>query len=88
MRKRYRSIAGIIYDILNCIEKGSDTVTSVSTCANLPYDRAKSLIEKLIEKGFIEKSQSNKLYLTDKGKAVEKKLGELRDLMEALGFKL
>lgn len=88
MRKRYRSIAGIIYDVLHCIENGADTVTSVSTCANLPYDRAKGIIERLIEKGFIEKSSSNRLYLTDKGKAVEKKLRELKDLMEALGFKL
>ncbi len=88
MRRRYRSIAGIIYDILVCVERGSDTVTAISTCANLPYDRAKSLVERLIEKGFLEKGSSNKLYLTEKGKAVMNKLKELRDLMEALGFKL
>lgn len=88
MRKRYRSIAGIIYDILHCIENGADTVTAVSTCANLPYDRAKGIIERLIERGFIEKSLNNRLYLTERGKAVERKLRELKDLMEALGFKL
>lgn len=83
MRRRYRSTAGIVLDLLRCSED-CDNVSCLATCANLPYDRAKEMVEKLKEKGFLD----DDLNLTPAGRKAMEKLLETKRLLEALGFKL
>ncbi|UXD22247.1 hypothetical protein IPA_02875 [Ignicoccus pacificus DSM 13166] len=87
MRRKYRSVAGIMLDILECLEE-PEVLTKVATCANLPYDRAKGIVERMIEKGYLRKRSDGKLEVTSEGRKALKKLKELKDMMEALGFKL
>ena len=83
MRRRYRSTAGIILDLLSCAEN-CHNVSCLATCANLPYDRAKEMVEKLKEKGFLDEE----LNVTPEGKKAMERLMEVKRLVEGLGFKL
>ncbi len=88
MRRRYRSVAGIMLDIMKCLEEEDMVLTKLATCANLPYDRAKNIVDKMLEKGYLAKEEDGTITLTPKGIEVMKKLEEVKGLMEALGFKL
>ncbi len=83
MRRKYRSTAGIILDVLRCSEE-CENVSCIATCANLPYDRAKEFVTKLIEKGYLTED----LRMTSEGRKAYEKLLEMRKLIESLGFKL
>lgn len=90
-RKKYRSQAGIIYDILKTVkELGEAAPTRIMYGANLPFDRAKALTEELVKKGLLEKIDiegRTYLRLTQKGYEALKELEKTKKLLEELGFK-
>jgi predicted transcriptional regulator len=88
MRRKYRSVAGIMLDILECLNDEPEVLSKLATCANLPYDRAKNIVDKMVEKGYLERREDGKLEIKPQGTKALKKLRELKDMMEALGFKL
>ena len=88
MRRKYRSAAGIIYDVLRVLdEKGPLPPTRLATFTNLPYDRLRIFLESLKEKGYIEEDEEG-IEVTESGREALKKLEEAKKLMEFLGFKL
>lgn len=90
-RKKYRSQAGIIYDILQTVyELGEAAPTRIMYGANLPFDRAKLLIETLVKKGLLERvtvKDRTYLRLTEKGYEALKELEKSKRILEELGFK-
>ncbi len=87
MRKKYRSAAGIIYDILQTLEDhGPLPPTKLAIYTNLPYDRLRIFLESLKSKGYIKEDERG-VEITDEGRKALKKLAEAKRLMEFLGFK-
>ncbi len=91
MRRRYRSSAGIIHDILEVLlREGELPATRIAQYANLPYDRLKAMLEKLEEEGLVERreEEGKTLYrVTRKGAEAYQKLHAVKVLMERLGYK-
>lgn len=90
-KKKYRSQAGIIYDILRTVhELGEAAPTRIMYGANLPFDRAKALTEDLVSKGLLERVYRDGrtyLRLTSKGYEALKELERTKKLLEELGFR-
>ncbi len=88
VRRKYRSAAGIIYDILRTLdEKGPLPPTKLATFTNLPYDRLRIFLNSLKEKGYVRECEEG-VEITEEGKVALEKLKEAKRLMEFLGFKL
>lgn len=87
-RHKYRSQAGIIYDILKILSnEGPLPPTRIATYANLPYDRLKVIINSLEEKGLIEKIEGGYV-ITEEGYKALRVLEESLVLLKTLGFRL
>lgn len=87
-RRKYRSQAGIIYDILKILSsEGPLPPTRIATYANLPYDRLKVIINSLEEKGFIERTEDGYV-ITEEGYKALRVLEESLVLLKTLGFRL
>jgi len=89
---RYRGRAGIVYDILKALSTyGPMPMSRLMTAANLPYDRFKDIVKKLVSKGLIEeRREGDKVIYTLRGegfKALEE-LERVKKLMEELGLRL
>ena len=88
-RKKYRSQAGIILDILEALERnGPLNVTRLMYHANLPYNRLRETLAKLLEQGLVVECEEARYRLTQKGREALQKLREVRGLLESLGYKL
>lgn len=88
-RRKYRSQAGIILDILEALEhKGPLNITKLMYYGNLPYDRLRETLSKLISQELITQCDESKYCLTPKGREALRKLREVRGLLESLGYKL
>ncbi len=87
-RRKYRSLAGIILDILETLNThGPMPATRIATYANLPYDRLKPILETLEEKHYVEKTEDG-YTITDEGRKALAKLREAANLLRMLGYKL
>jgi len=88
---RYRSRAGIIYDVLRTLrDHGPLPATRVMYGANLPYDRLRSILEVLKSKGYIEEVREGDktLYkLTKKGFDALSHLEKVKRMFDELGLK-
>ena len=89
-RRKYRSQAGIVLDILETlISEGPMRATRLATYANLPYDRLKVVLESLVAKGHVRFDEETRTYsITKEGERALQTLRETRKILEALGFKL
>ncbi len=88
-RRKYRSQAGIILDILEALERnGPLNVTRLMYYANLPYGRLRETLSKLLEQGLVSECEEARYCLTRKGREALQKLREVRGLLESLGYKL
>jgi len=92
LRRKYRSQAAIIRDILKVIwEKGKVKPSRLACYANLPYDRLQKYLEILESKGCVRKEVSNGdqwYILTETGFRILKELNRLQKIFESLGLKL
>ncbi len=90
-KARYRSQAGIIYDILRALySEGEMPPTRITYYARLPYDRLKPMLKKLVEKGLLEEiHEKNRVYykITMKGYEALQELEKTKKLLEALGMR-
>ncbi len=90
-RKKYRSQAGIIYDVLRTVmEYGEVSMTHIMYGANLPFDRTKEIVKSLVNRGLLERVTVNgkTVYrMTRKGYEALKELEKAKKLLEELGFK-
>ena len=88
---RYRSQAGIVYDILNTIaEEGPMSPTRIMYGARLPYDRLKNMLEHLEEQGLVKKIvEDDRVFydLTPKGVEVLEELRRVRRLLQSIGIR-
>ncbi len=89
---RYRGRAGIIYDILKALNDYGPLPTSrLMMYANVPYDRFKEIVKRLVSKGFIEeRREGNQViyYLRSKGFKALEELERVRRIMDELGLRL
>lgn len=92
MRKKYRSHVGVLLDILKAIDsEGQSTISSIIQRANIPYERLKPYIERLIKEEYIrEIRKSDKTYyeITDKGYRLMNELSYIKRIFDELGFML
>ncbi len=88
VRKKYRSQAGIVHDILEVLQREGDMpATRIAIYANLPYDRLKVILLSLEVNELITKTE-NGYNITKKGIEALNILRRSRKLLESLGFKL
>jgi len=89
VRRKYRSQAGIVLDILEALAaEGPMPATRLTYYANLPYDRLKIILESLVEEGLVERDENRYYRITEKGLEALKTLRETRKLLESMGFRL
>ncbi len=91
-KARYRSQAGIVYDVLKTLYSvGEIPPTRITYHARIPYDRLKPLLDKLVEKQLVEQvinDNSKVLYrITRKGYEAMRELEKAKKLLEALGLR-
>ncbi len=88
VRRKYRSQAGIVHDILEVLQReGAMPATRIATYANLPYDRLKLILLSLEESGLVVKTEDG-YDITEKGLEALNTLRRSRKLLESLGFRL
>jgi len=93
MRRRYRSQAGILHDVLEVLlREGPLNATRIAQLANLPYDRLRLLLDRLIELGLVElveDDEGRRLYrITQEGLEAYQKLHAAKEILEKLGYRL
>ena len=92
MRRRYRSHVGVLLDILRAIDsEGKTTISNIIQLANIPYERLKLYIQKLLEEEYIaEIKENDKTYykITDKGYKLLDELSAIKRIFDKLGFML
>ena len=92
MRKKYRSHVGVLLDILRTLnEEGKATISVIIMKANIPYERLKPYLKKLVSEGYIEviKESERKYYvLTPTGVKLLDELEGIKKLFTKLGFPL
>ena len=91
-KSRYRSQAGIVYDVLRTInELGRAPPTRIMYGANMPFDRTRKILETLEKRGLIksmETEDGRRLYvLTPKGYDALNELERTKRLLEGLGLR-
>ena len=87
VRRRYRSHAGVIHDILETLyRKGPLPASKIARHANIPYDRFKIILASLEENGLVRKSGQD-YEITSKGREALFTLKKSRRLLESLGFR-
>ncbi len=90
-RKKYRSQAGIVYDVLKTVmEYGEVSITHIMYGANLPFDRTKEVVKSLVNRGLLEgvTVDGKTVYrMTGRGYEALKELEKAKKLLEELGFK-
>ena len=91
MGHRYRSQAGIVHDMLQRLnEEGGMAPTRLSTVANLPYDRLKSILERLERAGLVKRMRGEDgwiVYITEEGKETLEELKRAKTLLQQLGIR-
>ena len=88
MRRKYRSHAGIVHDILSVLQReGAMPATRITLYANLPYDRLKVILSSLEANGLVTNTKEG-YEITEKGLEALDTLRRSRKLLESLGFKL
>ncbi|NIQ04292.1 MAG: hypothetical protein GWO20_00735 [Candidatus Korarchaeota archaeon] len=92
VRKDYRSHVGVILRILEVIASQNSTgVTKIIRDANLAYNRAKTYLNRLEQRGYIERieqGRSKPYRLTEKGREFLKVLRWAEGFFDSLGFPL
>ena len=90
MRKRYRSTLGILFDLLKTIDEIEDPIiTRLITYVNVPHNRLKVLLERLLREGYIKEQviKGKKMFfLTKKGRQLLKELKTLKKILAGLGI--
>jgi len=88
--KRHRSRLGILLDILKSIRELDEApITSIITYANVPHDRLKRILERLVEGGYIKRMRRDNrvMYvLMPKGLELIRELEKIKDMLEGLGL--
>ncbi len=83
---------GVLLDILRAIDsEGQTTISSIIQLANIPYERLKLYIQKLLEGQYItEIKEDDKTYyrMTDKGYQLLEELSTIKRIFDKLGFLL
>ena len=91
-KKKYRSRLGIVLDILEAIhELEYASVTEIITYANIPYNRLKKILDRLLKKGYIDvmEEQNKKIYtLKPAGYKLMNELRKIKELMTDLGLEV
>ena len=89
VRRKYRSQAGIIHDVLEALQRyGPLPPTRIATYANLPYDRLRVILASLEANGLVERGKDGAYTITRRGVEALESLRRARRLLESLGFKL
>lgn len=92
MREEYRSHVGVIMSVLQVLNsQGETNITKILFLANLPHKRAKEYLKKLEKQGYIEKKEEgrSKIYeITEEGRDFLRKLQQIQQLFNNLGFPL
>ena len=87
MRRKYRSQAAIICDILEALSsKPGIAPTRLSQEVNVPYTRLTGYLKLLKEKGLIFEDKG--LYLTEEGFKMLVEMRRVRKIFSSLGLKL
>jgi len=87
-RRKYRSQAGIVLDILEALAReGPLPPTRLMYSANLPYNRLKETLARLVEQGLVEETADKRYTITEKGREALRVLRETRRLLENLGYR-
>ncbi|NOZ89615.1 MAG: hypothetical protein GXO15_06800 [Crenarchaeota archaeon] len=88
-RRKYRSQAGIILDILEALEReGPLPATRLMYHANLPYNRLKETLARMLEEGLVEETGEKRYAITQRGREALRVLRESRRILESLGYRL
>ena len=89
VRRKYRSQAGIILDILEALHRdGPMPPTRLSYYANIPYDRLRLILRELANKELVTYVPGERLVeITGKGLEALLVLRRSRKLLESLGFR-
>ncbi len=90
-KAKYRSQAGIVYDILQAIaSEGKAPATRIMYAARLPYDRLRQMLDHLESVGLVrEVADEDRTYytLTSKGMETLQELRRTKRLLEQLGLR-
>ncbi len=87
-RKKYRSQAGIVLDILEALQsEGPMRPSRLALYANMPYSRLKEVLVRLESQYLVETLEDGRIAITYTGIEALKKLKEARRLLEGLGYK-
>ena len=89
VRRKYRSQAGIILDILEALHReGPMPPTRLSYHANLPYDRLRTILQDLANKKLVDYNPREKqVQITDQGIEALLLLRKSKKLLESLGYR-
>ena len=90
MNRKHRTRIGVLLDILKSInELGEASITEIITHANIPHDRLRGILDKLIEKKYVLKRvrKNRTLFvLSPRGFKLMRELERLKRLIEGLGL--
>lgn len=87
-RRKYRSQAGIILDMLEALEAyGPLNATRLMYYANTSYGRLKEILTRLLEQRLVEECEPHRYCITPEGRKALRQLREARRLLESLGYK-
>ena len=87
-RRKYRSQAGIILDILEALARESpQPATRLMYTANLPYNRLRETLLRLVDEGLVEETEGRHYRITEKGREALRVLRDARRVLETLGYK-
>lgn len=83
---------GVLLDILKAIDSENEaTISKIIMLANIPYERLKKYLEKLLAEGYIQElsEDDRKCYkLTLKGYRLINELEGIKGIFDKLGFPL
>ena len=87
-RRKYRSQAGIILDILETLAReGPQPATRLMYTANVPYSRLRETLLRLLDEGLVEETGDRRYRITERGREALAVLRDARRVLENLGYK-
>ncbi|MDK2384046.1 MAG: winged helix-turn-helix domain-containing protein [Candidatus Korarchaeota archaeon] len=89
MRRKYRSQAAIVMDVLEAISaKPGIAPTRLSQEVNVPYSRLTEYLRLLMEKGLVYEEEKGELHLSEKGFKYLIEMRRFRKIFSSLGLML
>lgn len=87
-RRKYRSQAGIILDILETLAReGPQPATRLMYTANVPYSRLREALLRLLDEGLVEETGDRRYSITERGREALAVLRDARRVLESLGYR-